>query len=317
MSLKDFNLKIKSVTTPLPGSIPYTSNYKLSVKLIDDGKTLLELYQSKFPHIDQEIWLNKIEKGTLTVNGNKSTADQILIAGWMTENVVKNKTEPHVNNDIELVYEDDDIIVVNKPAPLPIHPSGRFNKNSLTEILKLAFPNETFKVIHRLDANTTGLLILGKNNKSVTLINKQFESNSIQKTYLALVEGNVEKNKFTVTTKIGEDKTTSGSRLVSENGQTAETNFEVIERLDNQTLLKVTPKSGRTNQIRVHLASINHPIVGDFGYKDSTYFENNPLTYSKDCLFLHAWKLSIFHNGTEKQFIANIPKKFSKKISII
>lgn len=317
MSLKDFNHKIKLVTTPLPGSIPYTSNYKLSVKLIDDGKTLLELYQNKFPHIDRQIWLNKIENGTLKVNGNKSTANQILIAGWVTENIVENKTEPQVDNDIELIYEDGDIIVINKPAPLPIHPSGRFNKNSLTEFLKLAFPNEIFKIIHRLDANTTGLIILGKNNKSVTLINKQFQSNSIQKTYLALVEGNVEKNKFTVTTKIGEDKTTSGSRLVSENGQTAETNFEVIERLDNQTLLKVTPKSGRTNQIRVHLTSINHPIVGDHGYKDSSYFANNPLTYDKDCLFLHAWKLSIIHNGTEKQFIANIPKKFSNKISII
>jgi len=314
----DFEERIKTITSPLQGSIPYTVNYKLSVKLKHEGLTLLELYTQAFPHIEKSIWLKKIEDGLLTLNEEKSSANQKLKAGWMTENKVHNKTEPYVSANIKLLYEDDQILVINKPSPLPMHPSGRFNKNTLTEILKLAYPQINFKIVHRLDANTTGVIVLAKTTQVANFISHQFQNNTIKKLYLALVEGIVKKDSQMIIEKISINKTKSGGRNISENGQISETKITVLKRDEssNLTLLKVEPKQGRTNQIRLHLASINHPIVGDKGYKNKSYFENNPLTYPKDTLFLHAYQLKIEYNSAEKQFIAKIPQKFHDKIEI-
>jgi len=310
----DFNSYISIVTSPLPGSIPKTMHYKLSVKLKNEGLTILELYANSFPKVDKQVWIEKIDKGLLTVNGKTCKPDLVLMAGWLTENTVHNKTEPNVSNALELIFEDDNIMVINKPSPLPMHPSGRFNRNTLTHFLNLAFPNQPLKIEHRLDANTTGAIILAKNTSTATEIGSQFQNNTVKKEYLALVEGIVEDDVKIVIEKISKTKTVSGGREVSEHGLDSETKLTVLERntLNNTTLLKVEPKNGRTNQIRLHLASINHPIVGDLGYKDISYFENNPLTYPNDTLFLHAHKIKIIHNGTETQFVAEIPEKFKK-----
>jgi len=314
----DFENRIEAITSPLPGSVAYTVNYKLSVKLKHEGLTLVELYTKSFPHISKSVWLKKIDDGLLTINGKHANAKTVLKAGWMTENKVHNKTEPSVNVSIDLIYEDESIVVLNKPSPLPMHPSGRFNKNTLTEILKLAYPQTNFKIVHRLDANTTGIIVLAKTTEMAKMISLQFHNNTIKKEYLALVEGIVKKDSQLIVEKISATKTKSGGRNLSENGQISETKITVLKRDENSnlTLLKVEPKQGRTNQIRLHLASINHPIVGDKGYKNQTYFENNPLTYPDDTLFLHAYKLKIKLKATDKQFVAKIPKKFYHKIEI-
>lgn len=314
--MSDFESNIIAATTPLPGSVPHTINYKLSVKLRNEGLTILELYSNSFPQVKQSVWEDKIKTEMLTVNGEKCESNLILKAGWMTENIVHNKVEPYVNNVIKLIYQNEDLIVLDKPSPLPMHPSGRFNRNTLTEILKLTFPSYSFKIVHRLDANTTGVIILAKNTETANTISQQFQKNTIKKEYLAIVEGLVEKDTQSIYQKIGKTKTTSGGRVLTENGQDSETKITVLKRfLDkNKTLLKVNPKNGRTNQIRLHLASINHPIIGDLGYKDSSYFENNPLTYPADTLYLHAHKINITYKNTEKQFVAEIPEKFLKLI---
>lgn len=316
--MSDFEHRINKATSPLPGSIPQTINYKLSVKLKNEGLTILELYTQSFPQVSKNIWEQKIKTGMLTVNGKVCEADLILKAGWMTENTVDNKTEPDVSNSIKLIYEDDNLLVIDKPSPLPMHPSGRFNRNTLTELLKLTFPEEDFKIVHRLDANTTGVILLAKDSKTANSISQQFQCNSIKKEYLALVEGIIIEDSQVIIEKIGTTKTTSGGRALSEMGKDSETKIMVIKRniKSNQTLLKVEPKNGRTNQIRLHLTSIGHPIIGDHGYKDSNYFKNNPLTYSTDSLYLHAHKIIINYKNADKQFIAKIPEKFSNKISI-
>jgi RluA family pseudouridine synthase len=311
-----FETNIQNHTNPLPGSIPKTIYYKLSVKLKNEGLTILELYSNSFPKVDKQVWIDKIENGLLTVNGQKCKTNLVIKAGWLTENIAQNKTEPSVSNQLKLIYEDDNIIVLNKPSPLPMHPSGRFNRNTLTNFLKLAFPNQTLKIVHRLDANTTGAIILAKDSETAAELGTQFQNNTVKKEYLALVEGIIEKDTFVVREKISKTKTASGGREVNDSGLDSETKLTVLDRNteNNTTLLKVEPKNGRTNQIRLHLASINHPIVGDLGYKNSDYFENNPLTYPKDSLFLHAHKIKVFVNNTETQFIAEIPKKFLKQL---
>jgi 23S rRNA pseudouridine1911/1915/1917 synthase len=307
-----FNKKLQEITSPLPGSIPKTIHYKLSVKLKFEGLTLLDLYATSFPKVDRSEWLKKINEGKLTVNGKICSPDKILKAGWITENTVYNKTEPTVSNNIQFIFEDDNLLIINKPSPLPMHPSGRFFRNTLIEILKLMYPSKDLKIVHRLDANTTGIVILAKNSLTANSISQQFQNNTIQKEYRALVEGIIEKDQMKIESSIGTEKISAGGRSLSETGKKSETILKVIKRdiENNQTLLAVHPKNGRTNQIRLHLASINHPIVGDLGYKNESYFKNNPLTYPTDSLFLHAHKINFIYNNTETQMIAEIPSKF-------
>ena len=305
-----FEEKIKSITQPLAGSIPSELTYNLSVKLKFEGYTLLDMYAELFPHQSKEKWEEKINDGSLTVNGEKVKPNTILKAGWMTQNTVINKVEPEVNVDIKLIEENDDFLVINKPSPLPIHPAGRFSKNTLTEILKLAFPKNDYKITHRIDANTTGIVILAKNKSTANLITKQFESQTIKKEYLALVEGHVKQHSFNVVEHISKHKTKAGGREIVEEGVKAETMINVVKHYENSTLLSIQPKSGRTNQIRLHLASIGHPIVGDLGYKNQSYFENHPLTYPTDCLYLHAHKISFNYNNQILKFVADVPEKF-------
>ena len=213
-----FHQKVKDVTHPLPGSTPQPTHYKLPVKQKYEGYNIIDFFLEVVPRSTQEIWLEKIKNKSLLINGKPALEHSILKAGYITEHFSAPKTEPIVSNNIELLYSDSDIIIINKPAPLPMHPSGRFNRNSLTEILKLAFPEEGFKIIHRLDANTTGIVILGRNKEIVNIIGSQFESKQTTKKYLALVEGIPAEDEFNTNTKIGLDKTAGGGRNTSENG---------------------------------------------------------------------------------------------------
>lgn len=312
ISSKDFKKAILKASTPLPGSIPYKTHYKLPVKKIYEGMNVVDFFLKLVPRSDKSLWINKINNKTLLINGKPALESSILKAGYITEHFSDPKAEPDVAANIDLLYSDENILILNKPAPLPMHPSGRFNKNSLTEILKLAFPKEDLKIIHRLDANTTGIVILGRNKASVNAIGIQFEKKTTEKKYIALVEGIVKKDKFNSNTKIGIEKTAGGGRSFNTKGQEAYTEFNVLERrpTTNETLLEVIPHTGRTNQIRLHLAHLGHPIVGDIGYKDPNYFKNHPLTYQKDCLFLHAWKLTIDYQSNKLTIEAPIPDKF-------
>lgn len=314
MNSSEFNDHIKKATNPLSGSIPSIKTYKLSVKKRFEGLTILDFYTKAMPHITREVWQEKIESGKIKLKNKNVSIDKIVKAGEITQHISEPLIEPNVNTNIELIEWNNDFIVVNKPAPLPLHPGGRFDKNSLTEILKIAFPNESFKIVHRIDANTTGLVVIAKNSRTATEIIDQFKDQTIQKEYLVLAEGLIEKNDFTLNNDISKEITASGGREISDQGKIASTQIKVLKKLPktNQTLLSVVPHSGRTNQIRIHLANMGHPIVGDIGYKDPAFFKNNPLTYGDDCLYLHAWKLAFFHKNKKRSFTAKLPAKFSE-----
>lgn len=308
----EFSKAIKQVVNPLPGSIEACVKYRLPVKKKYEGLDILTFLSKVLPNVDQRIWLSKIDKGELLLNDQPAGLNTVVKGGNLIEHQSEPQVEPDVSINIELIYQNEKILVINKPAPLPMHPSGRFNKNSLTEILKLAFPDEDYKLIHRLDANTTGVVVLGLKSEFVESIVSQFESKSTKKEYVALVEGIPEKDVFYADDAISETKAVSGSRTLVREGNDAYTEFEVLERRENTTLLKVKPFTGRTNQIRVHLANLGYPIVGDVGYKDLNYFKTNPLTYATDSLCLHAWRLTLEIDGKERCFEAPIPSKFNE-----
>lgn len=314
MNQSEFTQAIQQVTTPLPGSTPQVVVYKLTVKKRFEGLSIVDFFSRAVPRSTKELWVDKVESGNLTVNAKTVAINYIVKAGDLTQHSSDPKTEPDVNTNIQLIYEDDSILVVNKPSPMPMHASGRYARNTLLNILTLAFPDKDLKLLHRIDANTTGLVIIAKGKEIANNVRIQFEGKQIQKEYITLVEGIIEENNITSIQSIGNEVLSGGARKVDDSGKKAETNITVLERrtAKNQTLLSVIPLTGRTNQIRLHLAELGFPIVGDEGHKNQEFFKNNPFTYPNDSLFLHAYKLSFKHpkNGDDISFEASIPSKF-------
>ncbi len=315
MNQQDFKIAINKVTSPLPGDYPTPITYKLSVKKRFEGLNIVDFFLEAVPRSTAQIWEEKIKHNNLKINTKIITKNHIVKAGDIASHTTEPKIEPQINANIQLIYNDDDILVIDKPSPLPVHASGRFAKNTLINILTLAFPKKNLKLVHRIDANTTGVVILAKNKIAANFIRQQFENKTIKKEYLALVEGIINDNKLNLSQHIGKEILIAGTRKVDTLGKKASTKIEVLERKinKNQTLLKVIPLTGRTNQIRLHLAKIGFPIVGDFGYKDKNYFINHPFTYPTDSMFLHAHQITITHPKTKNKIIfkAPIPEKFS------
>jgi len=158
MTESEFNKKLKAVTTPLPGSIPYRNIYTFSIKMKHDGWTLIDYLTDILSLIPREKWLEKINSGNLKVSNKAATPEMIMVSGYRLSHTSDEKTDPAVSTEIQLVHDDKDFIVINKPAPLPMHPCGRFNKNTLINFLNMIYPGIDLKITHRIDANTTGVV---------------------------------------------------------------------------------------------------------------------------------------------------------------
>ncbi len=310
MDKERFYKKLNDINNEISNSFPYTHRYTLSVKEINNKTSLLSFYSNKFNRFPAAYWKNKIDSGEILVNGKVQSSDYLLKSGELTERIERIDSEPFVNKDIDIIHLDDEFVVLNKPAPLPTQASGRFIKNTLQFILSLVFLEKEIYPIHRLDANTTGILVFAFSKKTASALNKQIKNEVFIKKYVAIVEGLVTRNQE-LTLEISNQKMNSGSRELG-CGKGAITQIAVKQLNINTTLLEIILKTGRTNQIRLHLSGIGHPILGDKGYKDPTYFLENPMTYTKDSLYLHAWKLSFLHPITNAQmsFEAPIPEKF-------
>lgn len=235
------------------------------------GYTVIDYFSNRFPYLSQDEWRNRICDGRITVNGGQVNPDFLLQAHDYIVTRMGIREEPLADRTLDVVYEDDAIRVFNKGAPLAVHPSGRYFKNSMTEILKEAYPGETPRPVQRLDALTTGLVVFAKSKEVATHLMREFEQNRIDKEYLTLVEGIPAEESFVVNAPIG--KVDGAARAVgyqTRNPKEAVTHFETMSSLDGRTLLKAFPRSGRTNQIRVHLASVGLPVVNDPVYGQRT-----------------------------------------------
>ncbi len=321
------NAALQQIVSPLPGSQPYFNKRPLNVPKRFDGYSLLDFVAEWHPQVNREEWRRKIESAEIVPGvrhgrrkRKKSLADEalplspdrIVRAGERFENLLPGTVEPAVDGNIEVVFEDDQFVVINKPAPLPLHPSGRFNRNTLHYILDQLYRPEHPLLVHRLDANTSGVLVLCRKRNVAKVVQPQFEKRTVRKTYLARVIGTPTDDRFECNAAIAAQPGEAGLRLLDgTNGLAASTHFEVISReQDGTSLLKVTPHTGRTNQIRLHLWHLGFPIVGDPAYlPNGATGSNKTLDINDPPMCLHAFQIELHdRNGELRQFSVPPPK---------
>lgn len=224
------------------------------------------------------------------------------------------------NIPIEIVYEDSDVIVVNKPSGMVVHPASGINSGTLVNALlyhckDLSGINGVARpgIVHRIDKDTSGVLVIAKNDLAHNKLSKQLKEHTMTRLYLALVEGIIKDDQGTVDAPLARHRTERIKVAVTEGGRNAVTHFKVIERFKNTTLLLCQLDTGRTHQIRVHLAYIKHPVVGDpvYGYKKQRFNTDGQLLHAKTLGFIHPT------TGNYIEFETEIPAEFKKIIKIL
>ena len=284
--------------TPLPGSVPYDQTRPLNVPEACDHGTILDCLCHVMPHIPREVWLVACEEGRIVTDEREIVpAHQIVRAGERYLHLKPAQREPDVNAEIRVLFEDEAIIVLNKPAPLPVHVGGRFNRNTLQFLLNTVWHPLKPRSVHRLDANTTGVTVLCKTRHFASLVQPQFEHGEVEKLYLTRVKGHPPQDEFVCNAPITVEAGKLGGRNVDPEGQKARTEFRVLRRdADGTALLAARPLTGRTNQIRIHLWHLGFPIVGDSAYlSDGEVGETQTLAVGDPPLCLHALRITFTH----------------------
>lgn len=217
------------------------------------------------------------------------------------------------NIPLDIVYEDDDVIVINKPQGMVVHPAPGHDEHTLVNALLYHCPlstiNGTFRpgIVHRIDKDTSGLLMVAKNDKAHRSLAKQLKDKTNIREYVALVHGRIAEDEGTINAPIGRSLKDRKKQAVVKDGRNAVTHFEVLKKYRDYTFVKCILETGRTHQIRVHMKYIGHPLVGDPLYGPKKTIKGNGQ-------FLHAGKLGFVHPTTGKLLIfeAPLPKIFQE-----
>lgn len=235
------------------------------------GYSIARYFATRFDYLPEEEWVALIRSGRITVNGQSVNPEYVLSLHDHIVTRMGMRREPPANRSLNVIYEDGHVRVFNKAAPIPVHPCGRYFKNSMTELLREVYPDEVPRPVQRLDALTTGVLVFAKTKQAAAVLMKEFSENRVEKEYLAIVEGVPDQKQFVIDAPIGKIK--GSARATGEetiDPKQARTEVEWLATVNGRSLLKVTPRSGRTNQIRVHLASRGLPVLNDPVYGNGT-----------------------------------------------
>ena len=260
-----------------------------------------------------------IEEKKITVNEkNEKASDKVQYGDKIEieEEPAKEIELKAQDIPLEILYEDDDIIVVNKPKGMVVHPANGNPDGTLVNAI-MSICKDTLSgiggeirpgIVHRLDKNTSGAIIIAKNDKAHINLSEQLKNHEIKKTYIALVRGVVKENNASIKMPIGRSKKDRKKMDVDRNGKEAVTHFKVLKRFKDCTLLEINIETGRTHQIRVHLSYIGYPIIGDDVYSNG----KNRWNIEGQCL--HAKELEFKHPITGKQMHieAELPEYFKK-----
>jgi 23S rRNA pseudouridine1911/1915/1917 synthase len=204
---------------------------------------------------------------------------------------------------LQVVYEDDDLLVVDKPAGMVVHPAYGHREGTLVNALLARYPGLAVGdagrpgIVHRLDRDTSGLIVVAKTEIALKHLRRQFKSRGVQKTYLALVHGRPPTSEGIIEAPVGRDPRQRKRMAVVPGGRAARTRYRLLEELGNYALLAVWLETGRTHQIRVHLAWLGVPVAGDKVYGGGRGVRLTQRDMGLDRQFLHAWRLSFEHPG--------------------
>jgi 23S rRNA pseudouridine1911/1915/1917 synthase len=279
----------------------------------DDLGTRLDRYVAdRLPDLSRGTVQGLIESGRVRVDGQQRKSKFRMTPGEVVSvEIPPPRIDEILPDPIPLcvIYEDADVIVIDKPAGMVVHPAPGHPRGTLANALLAHVPgisvggSQRPGIVHRLDKDTSGLIVAAKTDRGRTTLVTQWEDRSVEKTYLALVSGSVADEEAIIDAPIGRDPKYRQRMAVVRSGRPAVTRFHVVERFPNTTLLEVTIETGRTHQIRVHLAFIGHPIVGD-----RLYGRARPAEPALERQFLHASALAFtLPNGEAARFEARLP----------
>ena len=278
---------------------------------------MLDYYTHRYRHSSRSDWHQRIVDGQVFLEGSPTAPEAQLVRGQLLAYHRPPWQEPDVPTDFEVVYDDPDLVVVAKPAGLPVLPGGGFLEHTLLWQLQRRYPHATPLPIHRLGRGTSGLLLMARSSQARAYLSQQMRDRKIEKIYRALAQGTDMPDRFTVTHPIGKtDHPVLGHLYVAHaQGQPAHSICQVLRRQQHNTLLEVTIQTGRPHQIRIHLAAAGYPLVGDplytvggipFTYQPTP---TGDLPVPGDCgYYLHAFRLAFTHPaGHSLQFTCPPP----------
>lgn len=296
---------------------------KLEEELVvedSDGKLRLDIFLSRETGWTRSQVKLQIDNRNVSVNGKPQKAGFALKNGdrvSLSFEKPELSAEPE-NINLDIVFEDDDFAVINKPQGMVVHPApGSYNHTLVNALLfhfeSLSKGSEKIRpgIVHRIDKDTSGLLVVAKNDESHASLSAQIAEHSCFRHYIALLEGNLKQETGTIDTFIGRSDSDRKIMAVKNEGKRAITHFKVLEHFENYTLVEFVLETGRTHQIRVHSKFLGHSIVGD-----KTYGIKNQ-KFNLDGQLLHAYKLELTHPKTGKRmtFECELPEQFKTILS--
>lgn len=304
ISLEERHERIRRAVTPLPGSTPCDRYKAVNVPADCDGLTLLDTLCRVVSHLPASHWEEESARGLILDEAFRPAGlDRVVRGGERYQHRFPNVIEPAVDGRVRILHEDEALVVIHKPAPLPMHAGGRFYQNTLQHILEAAYYPEKPRPAHRLDANTTGIVLVARARRFAARLQAEFAEGRVEKRYLVRVQGSPPEDAFHCDAPISASSGELGSRKVDmESGLAARTDFRVRRRdADGSTLLEARPLTGRTNQIRVHLWHLGMPVWGDAAYLPGKLMgRTQTLDITDAPLCLHAWRIEFQHPLTQQ-----------------
>ena len=286
--------------------------------VVKENNKRIDKYISENTEYSRSYIEKLIKNGLVLVNG-KSTIESYKVCESdeieINDNLDKNTGIKPSEMNLDIVYEDDDLMIINKPSGVVVHPGAGNHENTLVNGLinytnNLSNINGDIRpgIVHRLDKDTSGLMVVAKNNKSHELLSEMFKNHDIKRTYVALTNGVIPYNKGTIDVPIKRDDKHFDKMMACEDGKKAITHFKVLKRYNNYTLLSLNLETGRTHQIRVHLAYLGYPLYNDPVYSNKVCTSFGQFLHSKEIDFVHPI------SGKKLHFEVPLPNEFKEFI---